>query len=197
MTKKQHYMTWEERQKLEVLYNNLRLPVAVIAKTLGFCTQTIYNELKVGMYWHTFDYRDVKRYSAEKAQDIHRWNQTAKGRPLKIGNDHAFADFIERKIHHDCFSPAAALVEAKKAGYRTNICRATLYSYIYKGVFREVTSADLWQHRSKRVQSSSGSFAGCKERLTKENTNLARNRKERKRAEGCQEIGNITVLPIT
>jgi len=149
MTKKQHYMTWEERQKLEVLYNNLRLPVAVIAKTLGFCRQAIYNELKIGLYLHTTDFRDEERYSAQKAQEIHKWNQTAKGRPLKIGHDQAFSDFLEKKIHRERFSPAAALVEARKAGFKTSICPATLYSYIYKGIFREVTSADLWEHRHK------------------------------------------------
>ncbi len=149
MTGKQHYMTWEERQKLEVMYNNLRLSVSVIAKTLGFCRQTIYNELKVGLYWHTVDYRDVKRYSAMKAQQLHAWYQSAKGRPEKIGHDQAFADFLEKKIHVERFSPAAALAAARKAGYELTICTATLYNYIYKGLFRELTPADLW-NRPKR-----------------------------------------------
>ena len=146
---KQHYMTWEERQKLEVMFNNLRLPVSVIARTLGFCRQAIYNELKVGLYWHTVDYRDVKRYSAQKAQQIHEWNQSAKGRPEKIGKNVAYADFLERKMLHDKFSPAAALAAAKKAGYELTICTATLYNYIYKGLFRKLTPADLW-NRPKR-----------------------------------------------
>lgn len=45
MMKKQHYMTHDERQKLEALYNDARLPVAQIAKIMGFCRQTIYNEI--------------------------------------------------------------------------------------------------------------------------------------------------------
>lgn len=152
MTRKQHYMTWEERQKLEVMYNNLRLSVSVIAKTLGFCRQSIYNELRLGEYLHTIDYRDVRRYSAQKAQQIHEWHQSGKGRPEKIGHDQAYADFLERKIRQDKFSPAAALAEARKAGYQTTVCTATLYSYIYKGLFRELTASDLWNGRRKQKE---------------------------------------------
>ena len=48
MMRKQHYMTYDERLKLEALYNTAKMPVAQIAKALGFCRQTIYNELKAG-----------------------------------------------------------------------------------------------------------------------------------------------------
>lgn len=41
MMKKQHYMTYDERLKLEALYNTAKMPVAQIAKALGFCRQTI------------------------------------------------------------------------------------------------------------------------------------------------------------
>lgn len=156
MTKKQHYMTWEERQKLEVMFNKLHLSVSVIAETLGFCRQTIYNELRVGMYLHTLDYKDVKRYSSLKAQQIHDWNQSGKGRPEKIGKDHAYAKFLEDKMLHDRFSPAAALAEAAKAGYTTRVCRVTLYNYIYKGLFRYMTSAHLW-HGRKMQEKKDGS----------------------------------------
>lgn len=150
MTKKQHYMTWEERQKLEVMHNSLRLSVSVIANTLGFSRQTIYNELRLGAYIHTCDWYDEERYSAQKAQQLHDWHQSGKGRPEKIGHDQAFADFLERKMLQDKFSPAAALAEAKKAGYELMICTATLYSYIYKGLFRKMTAADLWLGRKSR-----------------------------------------------
>lgn len=144
MTGKQHYMTWEERQKLEVMHNSLRLSVSVISKTLGFCRQTIYNELKLGSYEYERNGFLKIRYSSDKAQQLHDWYQSAKGRPEKIGHDQAYADFLERKIRQDKFSPAAALAEARKAGYETTVCTATLYSYIYKGLFLELTAADLW-----------------------------------------------------
>ena len=150
MTKKQHYMTPTERAKLEVYYNEDRLPVAEIARRLGFCRQTIYNELRIGMYWHTIGgYKDVRRYSADKAQQIHDYMATGKGRPEKIGSDHEYAAFLERKILTDKFSPAAALAAARKAGYATRICTSTLYSYINKGLFLHLRNRDLWE-KSKR-----------------------------------------------
>lgn len=85
---KQHYMTRDERLQLEAL-RRARIPVKKIAAQLGFSRQTIYNELKRGKYIHTCEYYDEERYSADKAQQIHNYKQTAKGRQLKIGNNHA------------------------------------------------------------------------------------------------------------
>ena len=97
MTKKQHYMTREERYKLEAL-QEAKIPVARIAEQLGFCRQTIYNEIERGKYIHTCEWWDEERYSADKAQQVHDYNQTAKGRPLKIGSDQEYADYLERKM---------------------------------------------------------------------------------------------------
>lgn len=69
-----------------------------IARKMGICHQTVYNEMNRGLYVHTYDLRDEIRYSADKAQQIHEYNQTAKGRPLKIRNDHALADYLEKKM---------------------------------------------------------------------------------------------------
>ncbi|WP_312613227.1 IS30 family transposase [Oscillibacter sp.] len=153
MMKKQHYMTHDERQQLEAMRRN-RIPVAEIARQLGFCRQTIYNELKTGEYTHTCDFYDERRYSAHKAEQRHRYAQTAKGRPLKIGNDRAYADFLEQKMLGDGdkrkrFSPAAALAQARKQGFQTGVCVTTLYSYITKGVFLHLRNKDLIE-KSKR-----------------------------------------------
>ena len=123
MTKKQHYMTRDEREQLEVLRRN-RIPVSEIARQLGFCRQTIYDELKRGAYIHTCLYWDEVRYSADKARQLHEYNQTAKGRPLKIGNDRAYANFLEAKMlgvqedgkidRRKRYSPAAELAVARK-----------------------------------------------------------------------------------
>ena len=152
MTKKQHYITRDERLKLEA-YLHAKKSIAWIAKELGFTRQTIYNEVKRGAYEHDcYHYTEI-RYSADKAQQIHDYNQTAKGRPLKIGTDRAYADFLERKILNDRFSPAAALAAARAEGHQTVICISTLYSYIDKGVFLHLTNAHLWE-KSKRKKRS-------------------------------------------
>lgn len=134
MMKKQHYMTRDERQQLEALLK-AKIPVAQIARQLGFCRQTIYNEMERGAYIHTCEWWDEVRYSADKAQQLHDQNQTAKGGQLKIGNDHAYAKFLEDKMlgvqedgsvdKRKRYSPAAALAAARKAGYQTSVCMST------------------------------------------------------------------------
>lgn len=149
MTKKQHYMTQRERDKLEAFLRAGK-GVSWIARELGFTRQTIYNEIKRGTYMHTRDYWDYPRYSADKGQDIQNRRARNKGRELKIGKDQAFADFLERKILKEKFSPAAALAEARKAGFTTYICVGTLYNYITMGLFVKLTDADLLEKTTRK-----------------------------------------------
>ena len=151
MTKKQHYMTEKERYKPEA-YLQVKKPAAWIARELGFTPKTIYNEIRRGQYEHDCGWYSELRYSADKAQQIHDYSQTAKGRPLKIGHDRAYADFLEGKILNDWFSPAAALAAAKRAGFHTSVCVSTLYSYIDKGVFLSLTNSRLWEKGRKKKQ---------------------------------------------
>lgn len=145
----QHYMTYRERIQLETLLGEKK-SVAYIAGKLGFSRQTIYNEIKRGSYLHTRDYWDEQRYSAQKAQQTTEYAQTAKGRPLKIGTDHAYASFLESKILKERFSPAAALAAARKEGFATRISVNTLYSYIDKQVFLTLGNRHLWEKWKKR-----------------------------------------------
>ncbi len=159
MTKKQHYMTRDERYQLEALLK-AKVPISKIAKQLGFCRQTIYNEIERGAYIHTCEWWDEVRYSADRAQQLHVRNQTAKGGQLKIGNDHAYAKFLEDKMRgvqedgsidrRKRYSPAAALAAARKAGYKTSVCTSTLYSYITKQIFPKLTNRDLWEKGKKK-----------------------------------------------
>ena len=47
-------------------------------------------------------------------------------------------------------SPAVALELARRKGFEVNICKATLYSYIEKGVFLHLTSKHLWEKSKKK-----------------------------------------------
>lgn len=144
-----HYMTKEERIIMQTLLDEKK-PVSYIARKLGCCRQTVYNEIRRGQYLHDYGYYDKLRYSADKGQQIHDYNQTAKGRPLKIGSDHAFAAYIEHKIIVDRYSPAAALAAARKYPFATRICVSTLYSYIDKKVFYQLGNRHLWEKWKKR-----------------------------------------------
>lgn len=155
---KQHYMTEAERYKLEAFLRAGK-GVSWIARELGFCRQTIYNELRRGAYVHTCEWWDEVRYSADKGQQVHKYNQTAKGRPIKLGKDFAYAKFLEEKMlgvqengkieRKKRCSPAVALELARREGFQTKICVSTLYGYIENGVFLHITNKDLWE-KSKR-----------------------------------------------
>ena len=149
MAKKQHYMIWEERIRLETLLRH-KIPVSEIARELGFSRQTIYREIKRGTYVHTGPYRDELRYSAQKGQIIHDQLQENKGCPLKIGKDIAYANFLEDKILHEHFSPAAALAAARAEGYATSISVGTLYNYITMGLFVTLEDKHLLEKPTRK-----------------------------------------------
>ena len=71
----------------------------------------------------------------------------AKGPDLKIGTEQAFADRIEAVIINKGYSPAAALAKVKAERYDFSICVSTLYSYIDKGVFLNLTMKHLPEKR--------------------------------------------------
>lgn len=155
----QHYMTERERYQLEA-YLRAGKPKAWIAREMGFCRQTIYNEIHRGRYLHTVKWWDEWRYAAEIGQKNHDYNQTAKGRPIKLGKHHDYARRLEALMlgvqpdgtvdRRKRYSPYAALAIAGKEGFHISVCTATLYSYIDKGVFLHLTNKDLWQRRKKR-----------------------------------------------
>ncbi|MBQ9098510.1 MAG: IS30 family transposase [Clostridia bacterium] len=141
-----HYknITKPIRDKLEALYN-AGVPVKQISEELGYTFQSIYRELKRGYYMHlNSDWTETRKYSADKAQYFADLNATAKGAPLKIGNDQQFAKFVEDMVLNG-YSPAAILDFIKDNGlkFNTKVCRGTLYSYIDKGLFLRITNKNL------------------------------------------------------
>lgn len=141
-----HYEIFDRRKrdKLEALYN-AGVPVKTIAEYLGYTFQSIYRELKRGFYMHrNTDWTETRKYSADKAQLSADINATAKGAPIKLGNDKAFAIFVEDMILKG-YSPGAILLYIKENGlkFKTKVCRVTLYSYIDKGVFFKISNKNL------------------------------------------------------
>lgn len=147
------YLSFRERQDIECLLN-AKTPVKVIAATLGRSYSTIYKEIKRGQTKLLGrDLRAYFAYSAVVAQEDFVRAQTSKGCPIKMGNDHEFARFVEERICKDRYSPAAALAAARRAGCKTSISVSTLYSYIDKGYFCRVSNKDLLYKRPGRKRS--------------------------------------------
>lgn len=131
-------LNWTSRIKLETMLKHGHSKKE-IAEELGVHISTVYRELKRGTYEHlNSDYTTEERYSPEIAEARYQEGLSAKGAPLKIGKNHAAAQFIEDKIGNEDYSPAAVCALLKQEKYKhfgITFCRATIYKYVEDGVF--------------------------------------------------------------
>ena len=139
-------LNWTSRIKLETMLKHGHSKKE-IAEELGVHISTVYRELKRGTYEHlNSDYTTEERYSPEKAEARYQEGLSAKGAPLKIGKNHAAAQFIEDKIGNEDYSPAAVCALLKQEKYKhfgITFCRATIYKYVEDGGFLTLTNQDL------------------------------------------------------
>jgi IS30 family transposase len=145
------YLTESDRHKLEA-FLKVGTPIRVIAEELEKHPRTIRREIKRGQVTVVDSlWREKKVYSADYAQSKHRYNVSNKGPTLKIGKDHNLAGYIEKKIKEEKFSPDAVIGEIKKKNleFNTVICTKTVYNYIDKGIFLDMSNKDL-PEKSKR-----------------------------------------------
>lgn len=141
-----HHIKWEDRLKIEGALRTGAKPTA-IAKEIGVCKKSIYNEIARGMCRQmTSEYEFAERYCADVAERKYQENLRAKGPDIKLGKDFAFVEYIEDQIINKKRSPGAALAQIKIDGkkFDTEICENTLYNWIYRGdVFLNVTEEHL------------------------------------------------------
>lgn len=152
--RKGKHLTEVERYKIETLTKEKLLP-REIAERLGRDRRTIERELtlgKVELIDSLWSYRT--EYCADVAQRKHEENGTNKGPGLKIGHDHELAKHIENKIIKEKYSPDAVIgeIKAKELKFKRMICTKTLYNYIDKGVFRNISNKDLPVKRNNKVR---------------------------------------------
>ena len=140
-----HHLTFTNRLQIEA-WDRVNTPVEVMAENLGVHKSTIYRELKRGRYTHlNSDLTTEERYSPDIAEQRYRENLKAKGAPLKIGNDHKYAQYLEYKVSVEKYAPGAILGEIKRKGieFDTTISKTTFYRYIEDGIFLTLTNKDL------------------------------------------------------
>ncbi len=155
------HLTLTQRLQIEA-WIKTKTPIRKIAELLEVHISTIYRELKRGTYkkkllWYDHygyekRYRYKEIYSPDIAEQKYRDNLAAKGAPLKIGNDFDLANYIERKIVDEQYSPDAVIgeIRRKKMSFKTSICTTTLYSYIDKGVFDRLSLCHLTEKGQKK-----------------------------------------------
>jgi IS30 family transposase len=144
-SRKNKHLTIKERYTIEILLKEGLKPIE-IAKRLGRHKRTIEREIAKGtirLLNSDLTYR--KEYCADVGQRVYEENSQNKGPGLKIGNDHKLAKHIEEKIKEEKYSPDAVIGEIKAKGlkFKTTICTKTLYNYIDKGIFANITNKDL------------------------------------------------------
>ena len=143
-SKKVQHLSYEERQKIEILLKAKHKPEEIGKLLGGRSKPTIQREIalgKVKLLNSDLTYRT--EYSADAAQNKRDFNNMAKDPKLKLGANFKLIEFIENKIIKDKYSPAAALAEIRKKGYEVNFCVKTLYNYIDEGLFAKLTNDDL------------------------------------------------------
>jgi len=146
------HLTERERYQIEILLKEHKSPTE-ISKALGYHKRTIERETVRGtvrLLTSELEYKD--RYCADTSQRKYEENGNFKGAGLKISNDHKLARYIEDRIIKDGYSPDAVIGEIGVKGlkFKTSICTKTLYNYIDKGVFINLTNKDLPVKKNKK-----------------------------------------------
>jgi IS30 family transposase len=147
-------LTEKERYQIEGFYRK-----GMGAKEIGEALEprrdrrTIEREIALGKtLQRDSELREKHVYLADAAQRKHDENASNKGKDLKIGNDHKLASHIETKIKIHGWSPDAVLGRIKAEGleFATTICTKTLYNYIDRGLFLEISNKDLLYKKTVR-----------------------------------------------
>ena len=151
--KKRHFnhLSFEKRQELERMLK-AKLPIKQIALSLGVHNTTIYREMKRGeCVQRNPDWTYRTEYAPELAETKYRDNLKEKGVPLKIGNDHKLANYIESRIVDDGLTVREVLgeIKQKRISFSTSISVNTLYTYIETGLFLRLSLKHL-PFRGKR-----------------------------------------------
>lgn len=152
------HMTLDDRLKMEGALRTGAKPPQ-IAKMLGKCVKTIYNEIQRGLcIQRDTNLIDREVYCADVAERKYQANLREKGPDIKLGTDHKLANFLEQKIVEEHYSPGAALASARDSGeeFQTEICEKTLYNYIYRGDVFLVLSKEHLLYQGKNHHKKKG-----------------------------------------
>ncbi|MCM1047359.1 MAG: IS30 family transposase [Clostridiales bacterium] len=145
------HITENERYKIETMLKDNIKPCEIAARLNKHFT-TIYKEIRKGtitLLNSDLTYR--KEYCADAAQRITNERKANREHDLKVGNDYAFIKRAEYLIGSLHYSPYAAIQEMKKDGsIKTSVCKTTMYSYIDKGIFLNISNKDLYSKSRKK-----------------------------------------------
>lgn len=136
-------LTYEERLRIEALFNVAKMKPAAIAAALGYTRQSICRELKRGMWERDRGYFSRTEYSAQKAEADHRQRCSHRGRRRRAETDPEQMQLLEDLMLRKRYSPAAAIAEAQKQGHSAIFSVRTVYNYIDAKVFPKMRNKHL------------------------------------------------------
>lgn len=142
----------QERYQIEALLK-AKHSIREIARQLGRDRRSIQREKARGLVEQVDSlWRERRLYLADAAQRRAEERETNKGRPLKIGHNHALSHELERLIVNERYSPDAALGWLRQHGQSgiVTICTKTLYNYIDCELFAGISNKDLPVKRDVR-----------------------------------------------
>ena len=134
-----------ERYQIEALLK-AKHSIREIAQQLGRDRRSIQREKTRGQVEQVdYMWREQRFYFADVSQRRSEERESNKGRPLKIGHNHALCHELERLIVKERYSPDAALGWLKQYGQpgMVTICTKTLYRYIDCELFAGISNKDL------------------------------------------------------
>lgn len=141
------YLTYNDRLKLEA-YLEAKLSVSRIARLLGVCRKTVYNEIARGTVIQVdTNLKGYKKYYADAGERVTRGNQQNKGRYCKYAYDNQLMARLRDYLTAQKYSPKACA-----ACMGCGICANTIYNYIRAGRLDGVKMSDLPCPRVKRYQ---------------------------------------------
>ena len=149
-------LTEKDRYKIEALYQQGLKPLE-IGKLLtpNRDRRTIEREITRGLtLQRNSDLTEKTVYLPDAGQRKHNESAANKGRGLKIGYDHKLAKYIENKIKKEKWSPDVVIgrINIENLTFKTTICTKTLYNYIDKDIFAEISNKDLWVKKAVKKE---------------------------------------------
>ena len=152
--RKGKHLNYEERIKIETL-SKVGMKSEAIAKQIGCSGRTVRRELANGKTeLLNSDLTTRRAYSADIGQQKHNYAATAKGASLKIGNDYALVEYIEKLIIQEKMSPYATAEKIKQnKQFKTKLSYKTIYNYIDMGLFPNLTNKHLPVRKERKKRS--------------------------------------------
>lgn len=151
------HLTEVERYKLEG-YREAKLSPETIARMLNKHRATVYRELKRGSIVKIgYDLTEYKAYRANVAQKDYARKVTNRERSLKIGKDKALQEYIYKYIVSKRYSPDViiGMIKRERLVFEGMISVKTLYSYIDRGIFHNISNQDLWYKVKRKKKTHS------------------------------------------